>query len=120
MMPQAAWNGTDLSIGNTLAHGPGWLVTWLLQVLPLLFFAAGAAAGLGRSESVTVTFRRRLPRLLTPVLAFALTWAGLALVLPAVGVPGGAVARAVSIVPQPLWFLGVYMALLVLTPMLRH
>ncbi|QGH69705.1 acyltransferase family protein [Pseudactinotalea sp. HY158] len=119
LMPQVAWDGTALTIGNALATGPGWLLTWVLQVLPLLFFAAGAAAGLGRRESVGITLRRRLPRLLTPVLAFALTWAGVALLLPAVGVPGAAVAQAVRIVPQPLWFLGVYGALLLLTPALR-
>ena len=119
LMPQVAWDGSTLSIGNSLSTGPGWLVTWLLQVLPLLFFAAGAAAGLERSRPLTDTVRRRLPRLLLPVLALAGTWVAAAVLLPLLGVPATAVERVIRIVPQPLWFLGVYLALMVLTPLLR-
>src|SRR5699024_4405337 len=61
----------------------------------------------------------RLPRLLTPVLAFALTWAAALLLLPALGVPATAVGQVARIAPQPLWFLGVYLALLLLAPALR-
>ena len=120
MMPQVAWDGSALTIGNSLSEGAGWLVTWVLQVLPLLFFAAGAAAGLERPRPVTHTVRRRLPRLVLPVLALAGTWLVAALLLPLLGVPATAVERVIRIVPQPLWFLGVYLALMVLTPLLRR
>ncbi|WP_168211663.1 acyltransferase family protein [Ruania zhangjianzhongii] len=120
LMPQVAWDGSTLSIGNSLSEGAGWLVTWVLQVLPLLFFAAGAAAGLERPRPITHTLRRRLPRLVLPVLALAGTWLLAALLLPLLGVPATAVERVIRIVPQPLWFLGVYLALMILTPLLRR
>lgn len=120
VMPQVAWDGSALTIGNSLSHGVGWLVTWVLQVLPLLFFAAGAAAGLEPVRPVGVLLRRRLGRLLPPVLVLAGTWIVLALLLPLLGVPPTAVARVARIVPQPLWFLGVYLALVALTPVLRR
>ncbi|HLS65328.1 MAG TPA: acyltransferase [Ruania sp.] len=120
LMPQVAWDGTALTIGNSLSHGAGWLVTWVLQVLPLLFFAAGAAAGLEPVRPVVTVLRRRLPRLLVPVLALLGTWLAAAVLLPLLGVPQTAVGQAVRIVPQPLWFLGVYLALVVLSPLLRR
>ncbi|WP_169579584.1 acyltransferase family protein [Ruania albidiflava] len=120
LMPQVAWDGSALTIGNSLSHGVGWLVTWVLQVLPLLFFAAGAAAGLGPVHPVPQVLRRRLPRMVVPVLALLGTWLAAALLLPLLGVPQTAVGQAARIVPQPLWFLGVYLALVVLTPLLRR
>lgn len=120
LMPQVTWDGSALTIGNSLSEGAGWLVTWVLQVLPLLFFAAGAAAGWERPRPVAHTLRRRLPRLVLPVLALAGTWLVAALLLPLLGVPATAVERVIRIVPQPLWFLGVYLALMVLTPLLRR
>src|SRR5699024_11721674 len=84
-MPQVAWDGSALTIGNSLSHGAGWLVTWVLQVLPLLFFAAGAAAGLGPVRPVPQVLRRRLPRMVVPVLALLGTWLAAALLLPLLG-----------------------------------
>jgi hypothetical protein len=43
IMVEATWDGQTLVVGNALAHGSAWLLTWL-QPLPILFFAAGAAA----------------------------------------------------------------------------
>src|SRR5699024_4532429 len=114
------WDGSVLTIGNSLSHGAGWLVTWVLQVLPLLFFAAGAAAGLEPVRPVRQVLRRRLPRLVIPVLALLGTWLAAAVLLPLLGVPSTAVGQALRIVPQPLWFLGVYLALVTLTPLLRR
>src|SRR5690554_3943843 len=44
LMPEATWDGVTLTVGNALGHGHAWILTWLLQALPLMFFAAGAAA----------------------------------------------------------------------------
>lgn len=44
LMAEATWDGEHLRVGNALAHGAAWVLTWVLQLLPLLFFAAGAAA----------------------------------------------------------------------------
>jgi peptidoglycan/LPS O-acetylase OafA/YrhL len=45
-------------------------------------------------------------------------WALLVAALPWLGVPAAAVDRVARIVPQPLWFLGVQIGLLALTPLL--
>ena len=121
LMVEATWDGHRLVVGNALSHGAAWLLTWL-QPLPLLFFAAGAAAryDLARrpDRSPWRLAGSRLIRMAVPVGLFAAVWSALVLALPLLGVPRAAVDRAARIVPQPLWFLAVEVALLALTPML--
>lgn len=144
LMADATWDGEQLRIGNALAHGGGWAVTWVLQVLALLFFAAGASAayGLRRADDRTGTVARgrvvtrpsavadladgvrlagaRLPRLLRPVAVFVGAWVVAVGVLLAVGLPADAVRSLATLAPQLLWFLAVYLGLVVLTPLLRR
>jgi hypothetical protein len=121
LMVEATWDGHQLVVGNALSHGAAWLLTWL-QPLPLLFFAAGAAARYGLARQPGRSGWRfaasRLVRMAVPVGVFAAVWAVLVLALPVLGVPRAAVDRVARIVPQPLWFLAVQVALLVLTPVL--
>ncbi|WP_213284166.1 acyltransferase family protein, partial [Cellulomonas hominis] len=121
LMVEATWDGQDLVVGNALSHGWAWLLTWL-QPLPLLFFAAGAAARYDLVRHPGQPGWRfagvRLLRMARPVGIFAAVWALLVVTLPALGVPEAAVERAARIVPQPLWFLGVQLGLLALTPLL--
>lgn len=121
LMVEATWDGNKLVVGNALSHGSAWLLTWL-QPLPLLFFAAGAAVGydLGHHPDKHGWWfaGTRLLRMAMPVGIFAAIWAALIVVLPPLGVPESAVDRAARIVPQPLWFLGVQVALLPLTPLM--
>lgn len=124
LMPEATWDGTNLHIGNALAHDWAWAITWVLQPLAVLFFAAGAAAGYDRARAP----RRRWASVLTrricavgvPVAVFAAGWLLAVPMLLALGVPDGAVWRIVRMVPQPLWFLAVWAALLALVPLLRR
>lgn len=144
LMADATWDGEQLRIGNALAHGGGWAVTWVLQVLALLFFAAGASAayGLRRADDRTGAAVRgrvvtrpsavadladgvrlagaRLPRLLRPVAVFVGAWVVAVGVLLAVGLPADAVRSLATLAPQLLWFLAVYLGLVVLTPLLRR
>ncbi|QZN84754.1 acyltransferase family protein [Cellulomonas sp. C5510] len=121
LMLEAVWDGGTLEVGNALGHGPAWLLTWL-QPLPLLFFAAGAAARYDLERGPAVPGLRfagvRLLRMAPPVAVLVAVWAGLVAVLPRVGVPEAAVDRVARIVPQPLWFVGVQLALLALAPTL--
>ncbi len=121
LMVEATWDGRELVVGNALAHGSAWLLTWL-QPLPLLFFAAGAAARYDRVRHPDQPGWRfagvRLLRMARPVAVFAGVWAVLVAALPRLGVPEAAVERVARIVPQPLWFLAVQVALLALTPLL--
>jgi peptidoglycan/LPS O-acetylase OafA/YrhL len=120
LMVEATWDGRELVVGNALSHGWAWLLTWL-QPLPLLFFAAGAAARYDLVRHPGQPGWRfagvRLLRMARPVAVFAGVWAVLVVALPVAGVPQGAVDRVARIVPQPLWFLGVQLGLLALTPL---
>lgn len=121
VMVEATWTGGELVVGNALAHGSAWLITWL-QPLPILFFAAGAAARYDLFRHPGQAGWRfagsRLVRMGRPVLVLVGVWLALLLVLPALGVPEQSVQRAARIVPQPLWFLAVQLGLLALTPWL--
>lgn len=121
LMVEATWDGQELVVGNALSHGWAWLLTWL-QPLPLLFFAAGAAARYDLVRHPGQPGLRfagvRLLRMARPVAVFAGVWVALIAMLPALGVPGAAVHGVARIVPQPLWFLGVQLGLLALTPLL--
>lgn len=145
LMPEVTWDGERLGIGNALAHGGAWTLTWVLQVLPLLFFAAGASAAYQLWRPATASMpdaaarlpeagrpgaaqglvaagwdvvRRRMPRIWKPVAAFVGAWVVAAVVLVAAGVPETAVLQVARIAPQLLWFLGVYLLLLAVTPAL--
>ncbi|MFE5341182.1 acyltransferase family protein [Isoptericola sp. NPDC056578] len=124
LMAEATWDGRTLLVGNALGHGAGWLVTWL-QPLALLFFAAGASAGYQRSATTFGgrgwggTVLARLRATARPVGAFVGAWALAVAALLAVGVPDDAVWRMARMAPQLLWFLGVWVVLMALTPLLR-
>jgi peptidoglycan/LPS O-acetylase OafA/YrhL len=121
IMVEATWTGSELVVGNALAHGSAWLITWL-QPLPILFFAAGAAARYDLFRHPAQSGWRfagtRLVRMGRPVVVLVAVWLTLLLVLPALGAPEQAVQRAARIIPQPLWFLAVQLGLLALTPWL--
>ncbi len=111
-----AWDvstGTPASILD-LRPELSW-VTWLLQVLPL-FFAAGAVSNLaswGRRRDAAWFWRRRMSRLATPAVLYALVWAAVLLPLALFFTPVEMVGRYLA---QLLWFLGVYAAAVIAVP----
>ncbi|MEU9145876.1 acyltransferase [Streptomyces sp. NPDC048349] len=117
--------GSD-GIGNLLAILPGLQVlTWGLQVMPVFFFVGGFSHALSyrslarRSDRpVYAAFlRARLRRLLRPTLVFVLVWAVAALAVQIAGRgEGGLSGAALRLVTQPLWFIGIYLAMVALTP----
>ena len=106
-------------LGNTLAATPSLqLATWLLQVMPL-FFAAGAWANALSYRSATgypAWLNARVRRLVRPVIVYAGFWILLSPVLLAwnrdVALP------LLRISTQLLWFLGAYLLVTALTPVL--
>ena len=112
-----AWDvstGTPASILD-LRPELAW-VTWLLQVLPL-FFAAGAVSNLAswsRTRDARRFWRRRVSRLSTPAVLYALVWASVLLPLALLVEPVEMVGRYLA---QLLWFLGVYGAAVVAVPL---
>lgn len=125
-MAQAAWDGTTLSVGNALADGGGWVLTWAALTLALLFFAAGAGAVYQRAAAPPglrprwwQTLGGRLRTIGRPVGVFLAAWTVAVGVLIAVGVPAQAVLRMARMAPQLLWFLGVWIVLVTIAPLLQ-
>ncbi|GAA1190721.1 acyltransferase family protein [Prauserella alba] len=144
-MPVLGYSGGTLTTGNALATPGWWVVTWLSQVMPLVFFAGGAAnlISLRRAHSrADAQFRAdahcradahsrarraaatrgwlagRLRRLLLPVLPLLAVWLVVPTVLSDLGVPDQPVAVAGAIAAQLLWFLAVYLLTVVATPLM--
>ena len=101
-----------------------WLLTWVLQAIPIFFFAGGHAnmlawqeiksdhGGYGRYLS------SRIAWLLRPVLAFVLAWLVLPLPLELLDVPKVRVEAFGRLIAYPLWFLGVYLVAVAVTPLM--
>jgi hypothetical protein len=99
-----------------------WVLTWLFQVLPLFFFVGGYVHLLAwrraceRGSSLGAFIWRNLRRLSVPALVLATVWISLGVALYA-GFGLVWIGRAVLLVISPLWFLGVYLALIALIPL---
>ncbi|MFG2293731.1 acyltransferase [Streptomyces sp. NPDC048603] len=116
----------DGRMGNLLAVVPGLqLLTWALQVMPVFFFVGGfshalsyrsLARRLDGQPVYTAFVRARLQRLLRPTLVFVAVWTVLAAAIQLAGAGGGLTGAALRIVTQPLWFIGIYLAMVALTP----
>jgi hypothetical protein len=96
-----------------------WILTWVLQVMPVFFFVGGYAhmqlwSKLRGSGASFVVGRMR--RLLVPSLALLAVWAAIAAVVEGVFHVYW-FGRAALLIVSPLWFIAVYLALVLLTPL---
>ena len=117
----------SVHLGNTLGDVPALQpATWLLQVLPLFFFAGAAAATRGwtsRGDGDTPTAGQwlvaRTQRLMRPVFWYLGAVAAVYTVLSGTGATAAAdvVAR---LGVQLLWFLGAYLLVLAVVPFLQR
>ncbi|MFE4817222.1 acyltransferase [Streptomyces sp. NPDC056704] len=122
-------------VGNLLAVEPRLqLLTWALQVMPVFFFVGGFSHALsyrslrrragehgengenGAGALYSVFLRARLQRLLRPTVVFIGVWGALALALQLAGREGGLQDVSLRLVAQPLWFIGIYLAMVAFTP----
>ncbi|EHR59808.1 acyltransferase family protein [Saccharomonospora cyanea] len=119
-MPVLGYTDGLLTAGNAFTTPGWWIVTWLSQVMPLVFFTGGAANHLSLTRATTARswLSRRLSRLLLPVLPLLAVWTAVPPVLRLLGAPEQPVALASSIAAQLLWFLGVYLITVLATPLL--
>ncbi|MGW8765801.1 acyltransferase family protein [Streptomyces sp. NPDC055815] len=109
----------DGQVGNLLAVVPELqLVTWVFQVMPVFFFVGGFSHALAhRSRPQYAAFlRARLQRLLRPTMVFVGVWGAAALLLQLSGADEGLTGVALRLVTQPLWFIGIYLAMVAFTP----
>jgi fucose 4-O-acetylase-like acetyltransferase len=109
--------------GNSL-EAMTWLqpLTWVLQVVPVFFFCGGAAHAhvLRRGPCYGDFVASRARRLLSPMLAFLVAWSLAAVALEVGHLDGGAMAVALRVVTQPLWFLGVYLGVVLVAPAMHR
>jgi fucose 4-O-acetylase-like acetyltransferase len=113
--------GGRVTAANLLAIMP-WLqpLTWLFQVMPLFFFVGGFshATALRRGPSYGDFVRARASRLLIPTAVFAAVWLGVAVAVELAGRDAGLLTFATRTVAQPLWFIGVYLAVVAFAPLM--
>ncbi|WKG06425.1 hypothetical protein QU592_05660 [Mycolicibacterium sp. HK-90] len=117
------WDGDySLVMPNPIGYVPGkWMLTWVLQVMPV-FFIVGGYANLAGWQAVTRDgagaarfLGARMRRLLTPLLPFLAVWLVFDLVVQATG--RRSVLEWGIVVFVPLWFIGVYAAVVAAVPL---
>ncbi len=104
---------------NALAEIPATrIVTWLVQVMPLVFFAGGFANSVSRRRrgSYLSYLDFRLGRLLLPTGVFLAVWLALGIAAEALDPASAGKARAAEVAALPLWFLGIYLVAVALAP----
>lgn len=115
------WDDGLIGIENALSVIPSsHVATWLIQVMPLLFFVGGFAnnRSLEAHDGNYLAFlRTRYRRLLTPTLVFVGVWLSIGVLaellvddLPNV------LDRAADLAALPFWFLGLYLFVVALAP----
>jgi Acyltransferase family len=126
LMAIVYFDGHGLEGANALYVVPGlWLLTWVLQVMPLFFIVGGfsnlvAWRGVKRrGETYAEYLRSRTARLMRPTLFFVAVWTGIAAVI-GIAAPGSfaTMSRATELLAKPLWFLAVYVLVVALAPLM--
>ena len=126
------WEGGVIGTRSAIGMTPWiWVLTWFLQVMPIFFFVGGFSNLVTyrsfhrRGDSTAAFLRTRLERLLRPSLVFLGVWGAvqLTLHLADVGAPTTPYLRGMkppgATVPfGPLWFLAMYTAVVVLSPLM--
>jgi hypothetical protein len=109
--------GDTLSDASPLAAMPALTpVSWVFQTLAIFFCVGGYAAARSYRGGYLAWLRQRLVRLSRPVAMLAAVWVPLTAVLWLAGISGSTLHTVLTLVLDPLWFLGVYAVLTALTP----
>ena len=92
-------------------------MSWIFQTLAVFFLVGGYAAARSYTGDYPSWLRTRLARLGRPVAVFAAVWVPLAIALSLGGMPRPTERTVLTLVLDPLWFLGVFAGLTALTPL---
>jgi Acyltransferase family len=110
--------GTTVADKSPLAAMPALTpVSWIFQTLAIFFLVGGYAAARSYSGGYAAWVRKRLVRLSRPVAALAAVWTLLGTGLYLGGVSGSTLHTVLTLVLDPLWFLGAFVVLTALTPL---
>ena len=113
-------SGSRLHDASPLASLPALApASWIFQTLAIFFFVGGyAAARSGHTGAGYLAWLRgRLSRLGRPVAVLVAVWVPLTAAMALGGVSPGTIRTVVTLVLDPLWFLGVFAVLTALTPL---
>lgn len=98
------------------------LATWVLQVMPLLFFVGGFSNtfSLARHQGRYLSYlRSRYGRLLTPTLVFLGIWLLVGIGAQLLPLPQpNVVEKGADIAALPFWFLGIYVVVVAVAPVM--
>jgi hypothetical protein len=114
-----------LSVSDATTGQPWFAaLTWLVQIMPLFFLVGGFASIThwrrlrARGATPSEYVRARLERLARPaMITFGVIAAGFGLAT-LLGVPGDLLAQVGFRMGQPMWFLGVYLGVTALVPIM--
>jgi fucose 4-O-acetylase-like acetyltransferase len=116
------WDGDTIQGSSALDEiSWAWMLTWVLQVMPLFFFVGGFsnAVSLAASDKRNGTYseflRSRIERIMRPTLVFVGAWVVIAAVAD-VAFGSTTVRAATPHIAKPLWFLSVYVLVIALSP----
>ena len=111
-------SGDVLHDASPLASMP-WLtpVSWIFQTLAIFFFVGGYSAARSYRGGYLSWLGKRLARLSRPVVALVVVWALVGTGLYLGGVSTSTLHTVLTLVLDPLWFLGVFAVLTALTPL---
>lgn len=121
-MALVLWRHGVPKLGNSLAlHKPMQLLTWLLQIMPLFFFAGGASNAITWRAKMDAGYGTwlwgRAARLLRPLWVYLLVMAPTAMIV-AHFADTKVSAPLLLLTTQLLWFLGAYLIVTALSPSL--
>ena len=120
------WRDGTIGGHNALDVVDGmWALTWVLQVMPLFFFVGGFAnlktwrAMRARGADYTEYLQARVVRLMKPTAIFIAFWMVLTFVLENfTALPADGLRAATQLMGGPLWFLGVYLVVVTVAPVM--
>lgn len=119
------WEDGRIAVHNAVGHQSGlWVLTWALQVMPLFFLVGGFSNARGwesaqrRAVGYRGFLRSRLTRLLRPTAVFLAVWTIIEIALHLGDVGAEGITRGTFLPFGPLWFLGVYLVVTALTPVM--
>lgn len=125
MMGVVTWQYGIPKVGNLLAAFP-WTqaLTWVFQIVPLFFFAGGAANAMswdrhaGRGGTYAEWMWARAERFLRPIWSYLIIMGIVAAIVTALA-PSRVAAPLMLLTTQLLWFLGSYILVTALTPVFK-
>ena len=117
------WQDGKVDGANALELIDGlWILTWLLQVMPLFFFVGGFSnlrsweGAQRRGDGYAPFLYTRMLRMMRPTFVFLAVTLVVITFLDMWNVADSTVFPASELIARPLWFLGVYMIVVLLAP----